>query len=42
MMEEESIEENWKIVRDAVTSTCQKVLGPKKNEINGIGFQEKP
>jgi hypothetical protein len=40
MMEEESIEENWKIVRDAVTSTCQEVLGPKKR--NQMGWISGP
>lgn len=29
MLEEETIEDRWKRVKEAVTSTCQEVLGPK-------------
>jgi hypothetical protein len=29
LLEEETIEEKWQKVKEAVTSTCQEVLGPK-------------
>ena len=31
LIEEETAEEKWKVIKEAVTSSCQQVLGPKKN-----------
>ena len=30
LIEEETAEEKWKVIKEAVTSSCQQVLGPKK------------
>ena len=30
LMEEETVEEKWKVVKEAVTSSCKQVLGPEK------------
>ena len=41
MLEEESINERLKTIKEAVTTVCQEVLGPKKPTIKN-GFQRTP